>query len=202
MLSSEASRELFNEHVWWWVSAVAPDLIEQRDESKAGLNIVLLGTFKNWQRIRETRQRMQSLGFHVIAPSGDEIVDDAAGFPLLDTDLSRLETVKERLGRQLSTWEKGVVVEMLFLGAIERSDVCYVVAQDRSDIDDGGYLGTMVASEIGWAEGCGKLVVGSAELSPTLDERDGYDYHWPYYAASVRTMTPEELFAHQTTPKW
>lgn len=180
-------RQLIDKHV--------PDLWPQPSPDYPGRNVTVLGSFKAWQRIKAVRAQFRDLGFHVLGPLGEEITHYAGTsgtFEVLDTDAAHIAQMEQQLGRQLNRQEVAVFLEALFIGGIMVSDLCYVVGLDKPDIDDGGYIGTQVAVEIGCATGRDIPVFGEP-ISPSLDEREGMGSMFWAYAALIETATPEEL---------
>lgn len=179
-----------------WAQELAPELILKYDENFPGRNVVVLGSFKGWNAvIKPIRDCLRTAGFGVLAPQGEEIVRYAAGFEILDNDVAKIDTMEQRLQRRMSAKEVAVFLEALFMQAIDLSDLVYLAGLPREDIDDGGYMGLQVACELGHAMACNIPIFGT-EISPTLDDRDGYDgraSHFAAHVAMIEVVTPEEL---------
>lgn len=170
----------------------APDIMPTYNTEFPGRNMTILGSFKGWDTIKEYRQRFRELGYWVLAPQGENVVDYVGSFEVLDTDVPKLQTVEKRMGRQLTKPEMGTCIETLFLQAIDISDFVYVVGLDR-DLDDGTYIGQQVAGEIGYAAGH-MPVFSNGQISPTLDEREGMITHFGAYIQTlVRPAEPERV---------
>lgn len=182
-VSHEAVRETF------------PDLVPRYNADFPGRNITLFGSFSpdNWERIKATRATFSRLGFHVLAPLGEEFVDSADGFAVLDADIEKLESMQRTLGRSLSPQEVAVYLELLFQKAMDISDICYLVLDERGHIDDGGYLGMAASVEMGRQTANEVPIVASTKISPTLDERDGYDSMFWAYASMPAVASPQEV---------
>lgn len=177
------------------IDSHVPELIPTYNDKYPGRNLTLLGSFKAWERIKATRQQFQRLGCWVVAPQGNDITHYAGAtgtFEVLDTDAKHIALFEERLGQRLTAQETAVFLEALFLRAIVASDACYVVGLQKPNIDDGEYMGTQVASEVGFALGSMKRVFGSP-MSPSLDERDGFGSLWGPYSHLIQPATPEEV---------
>lgn len=177
------------------IDSYVPEIVPTYNTDYSGRNLTLLGSFKAWGRIKATRELFRRLGCWVIAPQGNEITHyaGAAGtFEVLDTDAAHIALFEERLGQRLTPHETAVFLEALFLRAVRAGDACYVVGLNKPELEDGDYVGTQVAGEIGVALGGGKRVFGSL-ISPTLDERDGIDYMWHAYSPLIQPATPQEV---------
>lgn len=176
-----------------WLMATVPDLIPRRGEKTLpGHALTLLGSFKNWAGIVAVRKTFTQLGFEVLAPCGEEIIEDHGGFPILDYDQSKTQSIEEASGRPLNSIERAIALERLFTLAIDVSDFVYVVGHQRSRRDDGAYYGITVAGEIGYSWAQAKPVFADRHLSTTLDSQEGY-VDWPYHAATIPVLTPYEL---------
>jgi hypothetical protein len=177
-----------------------PELMPVYNKEFSGRNMTILGSFKGWDKIKEYRKRFQELGYWVLAPQGEDIVDYAGSFEVLDTDVTKVQRLTEHLGRSPTKQEVGTFIETLFLQAIDISDFTYVVGLDRK-LDDGTYIGQQVAGEIGYTAGQLIPVFSDGQISPTLDEREGWTTMFPgYIEIMVQLAAPEkvqfELEAH------
>jgi len=173
-------------------ATIPPDLLPVYNDLCPNKNVTLLGSFKGFNKIVAYREIFKDLGYHVLAPEGKEITHFANTFEVLDADAVKLARLEEHVGWSFNEDEIAIALEGLFVQAIRASDFCYVIGTDRSDIDDGGYLGTLVASEIGLALALGKPVYGTA-ISPTLDEREGYRSNFWAYSSLIRVAEPHEI---------
>lgn len=183
------------------IERYTPELLAQYDRVETtDPKVVLLGTFKAWPRIMHYRERLNNAGLHVLAPHGNTITHYANTFEVLDDDAASIELMERRSGEPLSPTEVGDFLELIFLHAIDASDVVYVVGQPRPDITDGEYIGQRVAEEIAWA-GRTKRVYSSGPISPTLDAHDGVDTTFRYYADMIIPVEPELLSIAFAGPK-
>ncbi len=178
-----------------FVAGLAPELLPRHNDEYPGGNVVVIGSFKGLEtEIVPTRERLRAAGFFPLAPHGERIthyVGADGTFEVVDADAVSIRLMEERLGRVLTKIETAELLEALFCAAIKESDFVYVAGLPRDDIDDGDYIGNQVATEFGYALGGGPVY--GTKISPSLDARDGYDYHFPLYVSLIQVATPEEL---------
>jgi len=183
-----------------WVNELAPELLPVYNKDYPGRNVVVLGSFKGWyEMVKPYRERLRAAGFYPLAPQGEVITRYANGFEVLDTDTGKIATLSRRLGRAMTEREISVLLEALFITAIRIGDLTYVAGLPR-DLDDGTYIGETVSGELGIAMVCGPVY--GTEISPTLDDRDGYDgwvSHFAAHVAMIDVVTPEELGVQYAT---
>lgn len=182
------------------IKRYTPELLDQYNVSTPDPKVVVLGSFKAWPRIKDYRARLRDAGLHVLAPHGEQITHYANTFEVLDDDAQNIALMEQRSGAKLSAEEVGDFLEFVFLKAIDKSDVVYVVGQPRPEITDGEYIGQRVAEEISWA-GHTKRVYSSGPISPTLDQSEGTDTTFRYYADMIVPVEPERLIAALAGPK-
>lgn len=173
-----------------------PELVPQYNTDFAGRNIVLFGSFssENWTRIRRARATFESLGFFALAPQGKDFVQTVDNFGVLDADVLKVEQMEQTIGRPLAQHEIAAYLEIFFQMAMDIADIRYLVADRHEGITDGGYMGLTASLELGRV--VHKPVIVSEAISPTLDERDGYDD--PIFAGYIEGLyvaTPEEVVA-------
>lgn len=173
-----------------------PGLVPTYNDDFPGRNITLFGSFKpaNWERIRKVRDTFRQLGFCVLAPQGEDFTGFCGDFEILDADVTKIDHMEEALGRPLSPAEQAHSLEVLFQKAMDISDICYLVADERDGVDDGGYMGISAAVELGrlWRS---RPVIASRRISPSLDERDGYGSLFAGCVEGLYVASPEEVAA-------
>lgn len=169
----------------------APDLMPVYNDDFPGRNMTILGSFKGWDKIKAYRTRFRELGYWVLGPQGEEIVEYAGSFEVLDTDMPKIRLMEQRLGRSLTCQEAGTFIETLFLQALDISDFAYVVGIDRN-FSDGTYIGQQVAGEIGYTAGQQIPVFSDGPISPTLDEREGIITMFSGYIQTLVTPAAPE----------
>jgi len=175
---------------------IFPKLVAPYILALAGRNIGLFGSFSlaNWyERMLPTRQLFQRLGCWAMTPRGEKFVSELGNFEILDADQAKIDVMQQALGRSLNDREIIIALEGIFLSDLERADICYLVADERPGIEDGGYIGLAAALELSIMTAAGKPVVASRPISPSLDERDGYCSNFAGYASMVHVATPQEV---------
>jgi hypothetical protein len=154
--------------------------------------VVVLGSFKQYDRIKQIISQFQEHGLHVIAPSLSKIIEGENGFSILESDLVVLNQLRIEYPN-LSEWDYDEMIEDIFCAHMQQARYIYIVDED-------GYIGQQVALEIGTVLRNPEIQLYAMEpLNPRLDWDDGVDYFtgaiWAGTAEQIKTRSPEDFIA-------
>jgi hypothetical protein len=129
---------------------------------------VILGSFRFYSEIQNTRERFERNGIEVLMPRAGEVVrvDEATGYQILDTDGDKTPDQ----------------IQSEFFDAIEDADLAYLVTPN-------GYIGNMVTIELGYTMGSRKPIYSNNPIS--LENHAFLPYQAELFSKII-IATPEE----------
>lgn len=143
--------------------------------SERDLNCVISGSIRKFKpEIDLAIDEFTDLGVMVLAPEKGWLFKPP----------TRLLTLEDREFRPLPSEVNMSVrqIEDSFLHALRRSDFVYI-------INPGGYVGTSVTLEMGYAMGMGVPIYSKYPIDPNLD----LDLSWRERIKEVKVMSPEDV---------
>jgi len=161
-------------------------------QEERGNAVVVLGSFKQLPKINKTIAIFQENDLRVLAPRLSYIISETDGFPVLKSDQDTIKRLLADYPDQAETWYHAVL-ERIFMAHIQQVRHIYIV-------DEGGYAGTTVAMEIGFARAVPGVNIKALEpIDPKLDWNDGFDYWsgaiWAGCVMDIETMSPQDFIA-------